>query len=259
MIQRKLYFLLLLLFIFFAIFPLKSLASKEYIVDEGDVLAISVYGHNDLTTTVRVSGQGFIIFPLINQLEVAGKTIPQISGIIAKSLADGYIVDPQVNVFVKEFRAQNVFISGEVHKPGAYQFELDMTLIKVIALAEGFKDTADDKQVIITRKTHDKIKSMKQALMDEPIEPGDVIVVPEKLIDDIFVTGQVKRPGVYRYEPGITLIKAVTMAGGFTDFASQGRIKITRKNDLEEVVLERVKMNELLQDGDVVEVPEGFF
>ena len=90
----------------------------DYIVGEGDVLKVTVYDHDDLTTTARVGGDGTIAFPLVGEVKVGGLTLPQISGTLASLLADGYVIDPQVSIFVKEFRSKKAFIMGEVQKPG---------------------------------------------------------------------------------------------------------------------------------------------
>lgn len=235
-------------------------ASTEYIVEDGDVLKIAVYDHDDLSTVVRVSGQGTIAFPLLNQVQVAGLTIPQVSEKISKALADGYIINPQVNVFIEEFRAQNVFVSGEVGQPGAIQFEIDMTLIKAITMAGGFKENAGKDEVEISRMIDGNKQTFYRAAPDYPVQPGDVIVVPQRLLQDIFITGEVTKPGVYPYEKGITVIKVISLAGGFTDIANKNKVAITRKGHNEkEVTLENVKLNEILQAGDVVIVPESFF
>jgi polysaccharide export outer membrane protein len=75
----------------------------------------------------------------------------------------------------------------------------------------------------------------------------------------IYVTGQVNRPSAYSFEPGTTVIKAITMAGGFTQLASQKKVKIIRKVNGQEQVLERVPLHEVLQPDDVMVVPESFF
>src|SRR4030042_6186671 len=82
--------------------------AQDYIVGEGDVLKITVYDHDDLTTIARISGDGAIVFPLIGQVEVKGLTLSQISQNISALLADGYVVDPQVNIFIQEFRSKKV-------------------------------------------------------------------------------------------------------------------------------------------------------
>ena len=152
---------------------------SEYTVDEGDILSITVYGHEDMTTRVRVSGGGDITYPLLGTVKVAGLTTRQISDKLTDALADGYLVTPQVNVFIETFRVQNVFISGQVNKPAAYQFEQDMTLIKLVTLAGGFTDLAATRRVKIIRKKDGKEITIDRARMDEPVRPGDIIVVPE--------------------------------------------------------------------------------
>ena len=174
-------FIIILLFPLIS-WPLLSFATnsaEEYTVDEGDILSINVYSHEDMTTRVRISGEGNITFPLLGSVQVAGLTTQQISEKLTAALADGYLINPQVNVFIEEFRIQNIFISGQVNKPDAYQYELDMTLIKVITLAGGFTDLAAKRKVKIIRTIDDKELTIEKAKMDEAILPGDVIVVPE--------------------------------------------------------------------------------
>ncbi len=254
---QPLFFLFFMACCFFFMVPCQ--ASQQYLVDEGDVLSITVYGHDDLTTTVRISGQGAITYPLLNQVEVAGLTTPEISRKLSLALADGYIINPQVNVFVKEYRVQSIFVSGEVGRAGAYQYEPNMTLIKVISLAGGFKSSASKNQVTISRTIKGQGHVIHNAQNDEAIEPGDVVEVPERLLQEIFVTGQVDQPGICRFEQGLTVIKAITLSGGFTDIANKNKIRITRKTDSTTVIVENVKLNALLQAGDVIIVPESFF
>jgi protein involved in polysaccharide export with SLBB domain len=75
----------------------------------------------------------------------------------------------------------------------------------------------------------------------------------------IYVTGQVERPDAYNLESGTTVIKAIAMAGGFTEIASQSKVKIIRKVDGKEQVLEKVSLQEKLMPEDVMVVPESFF
>ena len=87
-----------------------AIRSYYDLVGDGDVLKVTVYNHPDLTTTVRVNGGGTIIFPLVGQVNVQGMTIDQVAALLAGALSDGYIVDPQVSVFVEEFRSKRVTI-----------------------------------------------------------------------------------------------------------------------------------------------------
>ena len=89
--------------------------------------------------------------------------------------------------------------------------------------------------------------------------PEITVIVVSLEKKKIYVTGQVERPDAYDLEPGTTVIKAIAMAGGFTVLASQDKVKIVRKVDGKEQVLEKVSLNEKLMPEDVMVVPESFF
>ncbi len=243
--------------------------AQDYIIGEGDVLKITVYDHDDLTTIARVSGDGVIIFPLIGEVGVKGLTLPQITQKISSLLSDGYIVAPQVSIFIQEFRSKKAFIMGEVHKPGLYVLPGQTTFLALLSEAGGLTKDAGDK-AIIKRKVNpigekEKILSidLKRLIekgdtsLDVPIMDSDSVYITKAGV--FYVTGEVKKPDAYKYEEGTTVIKAITMAGGFTDKASTGRIKITRKVDGKEDVIAKVKMDEPVLPDDVIIVPESFF
>jgi len=104
-----------------------------YVVGEGDVLKITVYDHPDLETKVRVNGDGQILMPLLGHVDVAGLTVSQISKKLAKMLADGYLVNPQVNVFIEEYGSKKAVILGMVNKPGLYELKGPTTLLELIS------------------------------------------------------------------------------------------------------------------------------
>jgi polysaccharide export outer membrane protein len=258
------------LFVFILILLPNTISfAQDYIVGEGDVLKITVYDHDDLTTTVRVSAEGAITFPLIGQVGVEGLTLSQISKKISKLLADGYIVDPQVNIFIEEFRSKKVFILGEVNKPGLHVLHGTTTFLELISEAGGLTKDAGDK-AIIKRKPNPSGKNeititidLRSLLengdtsQDIPIMDGDSVYIAKAGV--FYVTGEVKKPDAYKFEEGTTIIKAVTIAGGFTDKASKGRVKIIRKNKGKEEVLENVNMDEPILPDDVIVIPESFF
>lgn len=246
-----------------------SALAQDYRVGEGDVLKVTVYDHDDLTTTSRVSGDGFIDFPLIGHLEVKGLTIAQITDKISSLLSDGYVVNPQVTIFIQEFKSKKAFIIGEVKNPGLYVLPGQTTFLALLSEAGGLNKDAGDK-AIIKRKTgasenkediltvdlKDLIEKGDTSL-DVMIADGDSVYVTKAGV--FYVTGEVKKPDAYKCDEGTTVIKAITMAGGFSDKASKGRVKIVRKVDGKEEVLEKVKMDEPVLPDDVIIVPESFF
>jgi polysaccharide export outer membrane protein len=249
-------------------FAAASLA-QDYVVGEGDILKISVYDHDDLTTVARVSGEGVIVLPLIGQVEVQGLTILQITQKISALLADGYLVDPQVSIFIQEFRSKKAFIMGEVNKPGLYVLPSQTTLLSVLSEAGGLTKDAGDKAIIkrkanATEKNESvvtvdlrKLVEKGDTSLDVPITDGDSIYIAKAKV--FYINGEIKKPDVYKYADGTTVIKAITMAGGFTDKASKGKVKIIRKVGGKEEVIEKVGMDEGVLPDDIIVVPESFF
>ncbi|MBW1940566.1 MAG: SLBB domain-containing protein [Deltaproteobacteria bacterium] len=245
------------------------LTAQDYIVGEGDVLKISVYEHPDLTTVTRVSGEGIIVVPLIGQINVMDFSVSRIADKITGLLADGYIINPQVNVFIEEYRSKKAVILGQVNSPGMYELREHTTFLEFISKAGGLTTNAGSR-AIIKRKSNSAenkestIQVDLTSLIEEgetsqniEIKDGDSIYISK--VDVIFVTGEVKKPDSYEYEEGITLIKVVTRAGGFTAKASRTRVKIIRKINGNEAVLTKVKMDEPVLPDDVIVVPESFF
>lgn len=172
--KYKIIGLLLVLFL-----ATSAAGADDYVLGAGDVLKITVYDNPDLTTVERISGVGTMHFPLIGEVKLAGLTINQATKKIAERLSDGYINSPQVNIFVQDYRVSKIFVTGEVKKPDGYKFEPGTTVLRAVTLAGGFSDKASTSRVKIIRKTDKKQEVLERVKMDEPVLPGDVIVVPE--------------------------------------------------------------------------------
>jgi polysaccharide export outer membrane protein len=245
---------------------------QDYVVGPGDVLDITVYDHADMSTTVRVSGDGVLMLPLLNQIEVQGLTISQISKKIETLLADGFIVNPQVNVFVTEYKSKKAVILGQVVSPGLYELRGHTTLLELISEAGGLTKDAGD-QAIIKRKTdvdaggdnkEDVITIDMKKLIEKgdtsqniPIVGGDSLFISKAGV--FYVNGKVNQPGSYKYENNLTLIKAISIAGGFSDVAAKKSVNIIRKINGRKDVLKKVSMDERILPEDVIVVPESFF
>ena len=239
--------------------------AADYIISHNDVLDITVYDHPEMTATVRVDGQGNVVLPLLNQVKVKGLSISQASSTIAGKLADGYIVNPQVNVFVKNFMNQKASILGQVAKPGVYDLSARTTLLELISQAGGLTPEAGDRAIVKREgSSHEEITVQLRKLVDKGDATQNVAIMDgDKVFIDkaglFYVTGQVKRPDSYKYQDKITVMKAITMAGGFTDTASKGSIDVVRKVNGKEKVISDVELDYIIQPEDVVVVPESFF
>jgi polysaccharide export outer membrane protein len=254
-------------------------SAKGYEIGPGDVLMISVWGDEDLTREVVVSPEGVFSFPLIGEVRAAGCSAEEVRRTISERLADGYLVDPQVEVVIREYKSQKVYVLGEVVRPGTYPIERKASILEIISKAGGLGEEAGDAAQII--------RGGNQSARNGPLKPngegvnqvldvdlrgllagkvnresleiqdGDTIFIPK--VDVFYIYGQVAQPGKYRWEKDLTVLKAVITAGGFTDIASKRRIKIQRKESEEEEKKIRARLDTPVEPGDTVIVPESFF
>lgn len=153
----------------------------------GDVVEVRVYQEAELTGLYRVDADGTFDFPLVGQVAAGGKTPGELSQILTERLKDGYLRDPQVSVFVKEFNSKKVFVLGEVHKPGTFKYEDRMTIVQAITLAGGLKPLAAKNGIVLTRVVAGAEEKFvvpfeQIGLGREPnvaLQPGDIVFVPE--------------------------------------------------------------------------------
>ncbi len=160
---------------------------SDYRIGAQDLLTVSVYGIDDLSRDVRVNSNGQISLPLIGGVMAGGKTIPELEKDIGNKLKNGYLQDPQVSVFVKEFTSQQVTLEGELKKPGIYPLTGKTSLLQAIALAQGLDDLADLHGVTVFRTIDGKrmgavydIAQVRAGNAPDPEIYGDDVVVVEK-------------------------------------------------------------------------------
>ncbi|MBU4264340.1 MAG: polysaccharide export protein [Proteobacteria bacterium] len=246
---------------------LSGATAAEQIIGPGDVLQITVYDNDDLTTTVRVSEDESITMPLLGQVSVKGRSISSIIKQLEALYADGYLVNPQVNVFVKEYRSRKVVVLGQISNPGLYELSGNTTILELISKAGGLAKDAGS-TAIIQRKGEDGHGEKMTVDLRQLVEKGDTsvnLVVKDgdsihiSKAGEFFITGEVSKPDSYKYEEGLTVIKAITMAGGFTGIAARSKIQLIRKVDGQEKIIKNLKLDTVILPDDVIVVPESFF
>jgi len=239
---------------------------QDYLVGPGDVLSISVYDNPDLKTRVRVSSNGAIVMPLLGQVNVNKMSISAITEKLTRLLANGYIVNPQINVFVDEFRSKKVVVLGSVRKPGLIELSGPTTFLELISKAGGFdKDVGDT--ATIKRKVKGKtdvivinlVSLVKGGDMTQNVQINDEDTIYIASSGMCYVTGEVKSPGTYPCGEGATVLKLVTLAHGFTGKASKSSINVVRMVKNKKKVLEDVSLDTPVKHNDVIVVPESFF
>lgn len=147
---------------------------SDYRMGAGDLLNITVFGEDDLSVEVRLSDAGTISYPFLGELQVRHMTTGALSRLITERLKDGYLLDPSVNVTVKEYR--EFYIHGEVESPGAYPYLPGLTLQKAAALAGGFTERASKSKLYVTSGGQG---IPNKSGLDTIIQPGDIIMIEE--------------------------------------------------------------------------------
>ncbi len=266
--MRK-FFLFHLAFLLLSVTSTHALSQQSnYLLGDGDVIKLTVYDHADLSTTGRINADGTLMLPLIGKISISGLTISQTTEEIARQLADGYIISPQVSVFVEEFRSQKTVIMGQVTKPGLFELSGKVTLLELVSKAGGMTKDAGDRAIIKRRIEEQGEEKVLTIDLKRLIEEGDTSLNVQILDGDsvyiskaglFYITGEVRKPDAYKYEEGSTIIKVISKAGGFTDKAAKGKVRLIRKIDGVEQVSENADMHEPVLPDDVIVIPESFF
>ena len=243
-----------------------SVSGGEYLVGPGDIISIIVYDNDDLKAKVRVSSNGTIVVPLLGTVDVNKLTISAITEKLTGLFANGYIVNPQINVFIDEFRSKKVVILGNVRNPGIIELSGPTTFLELVSKAGGFDKDAGD-TATIKRKIGDKdsvipvnlTSLVKGGDLSQNIQINDEDTVYISGAGMCYVTGEVGNPGSYPCGEGTTVLKLVALAKGFTGKASKSSVSIIRMEGDQKNVMKNVSLDAPVSENDVIVVPESFF
>ena len=270
---------------------------ESYTIGVRDVLEVSVFNQADLSGRYTVETDGAFSFPLIGRVVAAGSTVQELEAALRTRLLDGYFRDPRVTVAVAEYRSRQVFVMGEIRSPGAYPLAADTTLIEILSLAGSLTSQASGVAIVVRAKgtppghAEDEppfadndgggpppaanggagtplpadSETIRVNLRDLEggdlsrnivLRDGDTVFVPRA--ETFYVFGEVRSPGSYPIQEGLTVLQALSLAGGANEFAALNRITILRMVDGEQVEI-RVKLDDLVQSDDTIRVPVKFF
>src|SRR5260370_4271258 len=166
---------------------LVALNDAEYKIGPQDILRIDVWKEAEVSRAVPVRPDGKISLPLLNDVQAAGLTPMQLSGVIADGLKK-YMNDPQVTVSVSEINSRRIYVAGEVTRAGAFPLLPNMTVLQALSSSGGFTQFARPKNIYVLRVEEGKqvkhpfnykdVVSGKKPEQNVLLQPGDVIVVP---------------------------------------------------------------------------------
>jgi polysaccharide export outer membrane protein len=260
-------------------------AGQDYKVGGYDVLSITVYEEKDLSRdAIRVSADGYISFPLIGRVKVDNLTTAEIEKLISLKLAEGkYLLDAYVSVMVTDYKSKKYLVLGSVKNPASYSLQAQERVLDAISRAGGLEFeksgkkgmiirtenplTANERKIVINFELINLLKG-KDQISNIFLLDRDVLYVPPA--EHFYIIGQVKEPGSHPIrDREITLVEAISMAGGFTPIAARNRTRIIRvEGGVEKIIEIRVDaitdagkkiQDVLIQPNDIIFVPESFF
>ena len=213
-------------------------SSADYQIGPEDLLEIEVFQVPELKTSARVSGRGYIKLLLLDEVKAGGLTVSELQSVLADKLQK-YLKEPSVNVFVKEFRSQQISVLGAVKNPLIYYVAGQKYLLDLLSLSGGLTDLAGSVCIIQRSPGEsgggagekivvdlDELLMNGRAELNVPVHSGDVIQVPKKGI--FFVTGAVGQSGEFPLQARMTVTQALSTAKGLIYEASRSDIKLYR-------------------------------
>ena len=166
--------ILSLVFVLLSTIP-NAHAQGPYILGAGDKIEIKVYGQDDLYTNALLGNSGTINYPFLGEIKVSGLTIKQLEDVITKGLKDGYLISPNVDAQVVEYRP--FYIHGEVKNPGAYPYQPGMSINQAIALAGGLTERASKDKISLFKEGN---KQSISASLSSNVAAGDTITIEQR-------------------------------------------------------------------------------
>jgi polysaccharide export outer membrane protein len=255
-------------------------ADAEYRLGAGDLIEVSVFGVEAFRHTIRVNASGVIKLPLLDPIPAAGLTPAELEQRLTALLDVEVIKNPQVSVFVKEYRSQPIYLLGAVRTPGQYQITLQMRIVDAISLAGGLGANAGD-EAVIQRPSPDGSEQLIKVDLKELLEKGDlqrnvivqggdVIHIKERIAETIYVIGDVNRSGAYIKNPrqDLRVSQLIAWAGGPTKTArlSKGILVRYKENGQREQlpvdfgqILKGKNEDFLVRANDIIFVPGSRF
>ena len=243
-----------------------------------DLIKITVIGTEIPTGPFTVDGDGTIDYPFIGRVKAEGRPSRELAAEIAARLVEAQVLvgSPQVTVDIQQIATKRVTVSGAVNTRGEFQFAGDLSVFSALVKAGGASAEAGDEILLIRAPKPDATAGLANpAVPSEPaddvltfsrkaiesgefdsramVEDGDRIVVNRAR--QVYIDGQVNRPGGYTVEAGSTLRQALSLAGGVTELGAVNRIRVLRNGKrVEKVDLDKT----VVQPGDTITVPKRF-
>jgi polysaccharide export outer membrane protein len=247
-----------------------TVSGGDYVIGDGDVLDVSVWGVKELSFSSVVRPDGKITVPCLGEVVATGKTPHRLQVLLEEGLRT-LVKNPIVTVAVRQITNNQVHIFGGGVPSGVFDLSRRTTLLQLLCQISNFQD-ADLTRAYVLRNGQkvkigfDKLFLKGDAAEDVVLESGDVIFIPVAEEKNVYVLGAVNAPRFILYREGLTVMEAILEAGGFSKFAKPNDTIILRDVGGRKKTIE-VRMKDLtggdlsqnikLNVGDYIIVKEG--
>jgi polysaccharide export outer membrane protein len=255
--------------------PTQPAATGEYLLQQGDVLSVTVLGETDYSGNFAIRADGAILFrdDMVGAVPVAGLTTTQAAAAVTKRIAE-FVKDPSVILSVSRFK---VMVIGEVQRPGQYDTDSGSRLTDALAKAGGAKEEQRDlDRVYLTRASGKELQLNLRAFREQGditqnpvVEPGDRVSVGRDASQprgECKVSGAVKKPGSFPLDASrpARVSEIVEKAGRWTEEGNARGAVLSRK-DGTKVTIDLMQLegdsssagNVVMQDGDELFIPRN--
>ena len=188
----------------------------------GDSVTLHVFGQPDMDSVLAVADDGTIRVPLAGSVQVGGVAADEAARRVEKAFKDGgYFVSPHVSLTVTQSLSQRISVLGEVHAPGRYPIDSKTTILDLLAQAGGPTELASNTVYILHTDASGGVKRYPVTLQGlttsggvgagQALHAGDSVFVPRA--EQFYILGEVQKPSMYKLEPNLTVIQAISIAG----------------------------------------------
>lgn len=237
-------------------------------LEVGDVIAVSVDGEKEFSKSYQINDDGCIMLPMIDPVKVIGINTSEAAAVVTKALTE-VLISPQVSVAFVERAKMQVFVVGQVQKPGPAEVGIGDRVIQALSRAI-YDDTADLSRVTVRRGEQvinvdlTKYLSGDDLAVNIKLLSGDTVVVPRiDTIGTVLVLGQVAKVGSVSLRRGMTFREVMGFIGGATVEADTEKITIKRDSALEPIRVDYKRAMDgdpsadvALAPGDTIYVPQ---
>lgn len=266
--------------------PISQAAAADYIIGIGDKINISVMGEADLSKDITIRPDGKMSYPLIGELKASGLTPLQLRNLLTKKLSEFYNT-PQVTINLIESNYLMVYIFGNLKAAGVKKLTGSTNLLQLFAMIGTLPENIELETSFLVRDNKRLPVNLYRLLQEGDLsqnvalKSGDTLFFKEKpkklakkeekvakFKNIIRIVGEVRQEKTIKFEEGMTILDAISNAGGFTPYARPSGTKVVRrrKDKVVEILIDmdavrdgEVDKNIPLEPGDLISVPASLF